>query len=1121
MKHTPFITLLTLCALLLSATAFGDDLKSNTSYFIIHEFYDDNLLCVDGDGVPRIAPSDSLSDINGAVWTAVKGSGYWLLKNASLKKYLSTSTANGWSMTTNTLNYTTDVWDLQTGLSQFVRTRYNGAGTALGADFSSNVFKPVYYNKSGTCMDRFHVVPALQKDGVYDAGYSLKMFKTSAYVNKQGVTEIDDYQVGEAVVLDTRVDYHVYSSVPFDGGSVDIADENAWLIFDNVRPSKVVSSYLSQVTVGGAPAVSGVNVRVEIFLDGAAVIPLNGDAPFKGYTGTNQSGDEFEVALYEGSENDLGSMRNQMRSFVLRRGYMATVSTGADGTGYSRVYVADHADKVVNDLPDETDRRISCVYVKRWHYTSKKGWNAGDAADWNALTCTWRYNWNSNESTTYDSEYIPIKQHIWWPGWDAINARYNSTAVLSYNEPNHSEQHSDDCGTTISEATAAANTPQFFAFGGRIGAPAETTASWTYNYINAVDKAEYRCDFVPFHCYWDPSGYADSTAWKNSLKTIQEKTGRPLWITEWAVGASWTSKTWSSYEEYRDAIFPILAMFENNPWIERYAYYNYDTGGNSGTGWRRAIINDENWLTPAGVVYKKIKSTFAYNDSYAFVPSCTQPSISAPKLYSFVQEKEGQVVFKVENANTDWTDALVIQRLNGATWEDFYVANDREHFDTSTLTYTLSLDEYAAGTDDVFRVVVTTLGNVSTAVSAESHPLTVFFSENVYLQNVMSRTFMAAGSNWGTSAILSDTEAVDFTIECSDTYHLDSQISNGGSNHYMGNVAPAATLYLDAAAGSYSILPAEGDDVYTLGFQNDGATYYLGYNSSEPSRVVTNLTNPSSAAAQWRFLTRSAMIADMESTMTDASASSPVDVTRYFYDAGFNRNDLRASSRWMGSPTIGGYSGSGGANSCAEKYNCTFDVYQVVQVLPGTYRVTLQGFYREGNTAGAAAFREAGNESLYAQFYANDVQVPLASIFDDAQSTSSDAFKASSSEGYVPNDMASAAYAFEGGYYNNELTVEVGADDPFLRVGVRKTAEVSTDWSIFDNLKVYCLGLASQYARGDVNKDGAVNVADVTALVSAILGTTSVDMLGEADVNGDGAVNVADVTALVAIILGQ
>ena len=52
---------------------------------------------------------------------------------------------------------------------------------------------------------------------------------------------------------------------------------------------------------------------------------------------------------------------------------------------------------------------------------------------------------------------------------------------------------------------------------------------------------------------------------------------------------------------------------------------------------------------------------------------------------------------------------------------------------------------------------------------------------------------------------------------------------------------------------------------------------------------------------------------------------------------------------------------------------------------------------------------------------------------------------------------------------------------------------------------------------GDVNYDGIMNGADVTALYSLLLDGTPV--VGEADINGDGIINGADVTALYNLLL--
>ena len=59
----------------------------------------------------------------------------------------------------------------------------------------------------------------------------------------------------------------------------------------------------------------------------------------------------------------------------------------------------------------------------------------------------------------------------------------------------------------------------------------------------------------------------------------------------------------------------------------------------------------------------------------------------------------------------------------------------------------------------------------------------------------------------------------------------------------------------------------------------------------------------------------------------------------------------------------------------------------------------------------------------------------------------------------------------------------------------------------------------------DVNKDGSITIADVTALVNIILGKDDAEPYQydheAADVNTDGSITIADVTALVNVILGK
>ncbi len=148
---------------------------------------------------------------------------------------------------------------------------------------------------------------------------------------------------------------------------------------------------------------------------------------------------------------------------------------------------------------------------------------------------------------------------------------------------------------------------------------------------------------------------------------------------------------------------------------------------------------------------------------------------------------------------------------------------------------------------------------------------------------------------------------------------------------------------------------------------------------------------------------------------------------------------------WSGGPTVD--------YDCAEKYNTAFDVYQVIEGLPqGQYLLTCQGFYRAGNTANAASTHKNGTEKLNAILYAKgteEVSTPLQSIIEEAGQKGAIGVMATGF-GYVPNTMEQTSAYFRAGLYPNSLTCTVGEDGK-LRIGVKKSALIGEDWTIFDN----------------------------------------------------------------------
>ena len=95
--------------------------------------------------------------------------------------------------------------------------------------------------------------------------------------------------------------------------------------------------------------------------------------------------------------------------------------------------------------------------------------------------------------------------------------------------------------------------------------------------------------------------------------------------------------------------------------------------------------------------------------------------------------------------------------------------------------------------------------------------------------------------------------------------------------------------------------------------------------------------------------------------------------------------------------------------------------------------------------------------------------------------------------------------------------------DQFSDVYVLKTGDYEITVSL-EHHYIIIGKIEPEFIIGDVNKDGQVNVSDVTTLISAILNSTTTIETDHfnpaaANVNGDDAINVSDVTTLITMIL--
>ncbi len=448
--------------------------------------------------------------------------------------------------------------------------------------------------------------------------YSLQVFAQNAIlVENKKLTVVnlggDNYTVGSNAEL--RI------STPVSGnGKVDLVSDSGWLILDNVLPSRAPILHFSYITVNGQKAVNNVNVRVTNYLRGCVIMPHS--STFEAlslFKDPNFVGDEMKCIPYKYyKEAELGGFNNTVSSFKLKKGYMATFAQNQDGTGYSKVFIADNQDVEVSSLQFALDNEVSFVRVFRWRYTDKKGFGSGgDFAQSNKpalLTKSgWFYNWGptTTEGLT-DLEFVPMKYSARTstePAWKTILDLNNPSHLLGFNEP----QSTGQANMTTNEQLL--HWPKMMESGMRLGSPAPTNMALFYDFMEQCDKRNYRVDFVALHDY----GTGTAQAFYNFCKTVHDRTGRPIWVTEFNWGGTWSTIT-PTYAEAAARINEIIEKYDTEGIIERYAIFSFDEAVNdTGGAQNRAVfytpaLPDYNF-TPIGEVYRDNVAPMAFNSA--------------------------------------------------------------------------------------------------------------------------------------------------------------------------------------------------------------------------------------------------------------------------------------------------------------------------------------------------------------------------------------------------------------------------------------------------------------------------------------------------------------------------
>lgn len=373
-----------------------------------------------------------------------------------------------------------------------------------------------------------------------------------------------------------------------------------------------------------------------------------------------------------------------------------------------------------------------------------------------------------------------------------------------------------------------------------------------------------------------------------------------------------------------------------------------------------------------------------------------------------------------------------------------------------------------------------------------------------YFYNIGTKRFLCGGDDWGAHC------AVGFPGQSctlltylneegmpTDSFYINTHLNNGGENEYL-----AYNGYMDTGARDpWFFRPVEGKKgVYNIcrrGETNEEtgevADIMLGYDARTYNVVHSDMKGYNDPNNQWKLVSRT----DREDLLLadGVDESHPVDASFYISCPNFSQRD--DASAWMADGVGGswGIYGRGGNNPdfAYEGWNTTsFNLSQfVADLMPGWYRVSCTGFYRDGDhenqvlnyAEGVELDGDSYEPAQLAEFFAGDgidedsyTQLPnitegidLMPGYGNRGSYRRDYGEEMAPEerygewqyiGEFPYWVSEACNWFQMGYYKANVLVEVRAGED-LQIAIDKNDESAAprDWVVVDNFRLTYFGM--------------------------------------------------------------
>ena len=410
----------------------------------------------------------------------------------------------------------------------------------------------------------------------------------------------------------------------FEGITVNINSNVSWIRFYNIDPFSAFYYYQDNIYYEDQQLSYPENIRYDNYYNDGSIVRINSDE-FSNLTVFSENSLEGESAnitnntVFEG-ESIPNNLNDDVSSFKLNKGYMATFAENEDGTGKSKVFIASEKDVLINVLPEYLNDKISFIRVIPWNWVSKKG-TAGDTA---AMYNNWFYKWSNNGSSDMSREYTPM---AWGKGAaddlndiEIIKQKYKSTHLLAFNEPDNCNDQSGQYGNMCVVDTSLVYYKNLLKTGLRMVSPATRQGevfSWLNEFNYKAENQDIRIDVIAVHWYdWTSNPENSPNAnpqdiynrFVNYLENVHNLYGLPIWITEF--NANRYRNEWV----HRQFLQLALPYLEETEYIERYSFFPPVTD-------QADFFDENNNYTQIGEFYSNFTSTKSIAENEYATPS--------------------------------------------------------------------------------------------------------------------------------------------------------------------------------------------------------------------------------------------------------------------------------------------------------------------------------------------------------------------------------------------------------------------------------------------------------------------------------------------------------------------